>query len=43
MKHRKIKVDLEKVKLDLGVKTILVDKEYDYLTQIGLRPTIQVT
>ncbi len=43
VKHRKIKVDLEKVKLDLGVKTILVDKEYDYLTQIGLRPTIQVT
>jgi len=41
--HRKMKVDFEKIKMDLGVKTVLVDKEYDYLTQIGLRPTIQVT
>ena len=41
--HRKMKVDFEKLKVDFGVKTIIVDKEYDYLTQIGLRPTIQVT
>ncbi|MBU0626372.1 hypothetical protein KKG31_06945 [Patescibacteria group bacterium] len=43
VKNRRMKIDFEKIKTDFGFKTILQDKEYDYLTQTGLMPTIQVT
>jgi len=43
VKNRRMTIDLEKIKTDIGVKTIFKDKEYDYLTHLGFLPTIQIT
>ncbi len=43
VKNKKMKTDEKKLMTDFWLKTLLKDKETDLLTQIGLRPTIQVT
>jgi len=43
VKHRKLSFDYEAFYQTTGVKSILKDKEFDIFSQIGLRPTIQVT
>lgn len=41
--NKKIKIDTQKLMTDTWIKTIFKDKETDILTQIGLKPTIQIT
>lgn len=43
VKNKKMKTDEKKLMSDFWLKTIFKDKDTDILTQIGLRPTIQVT
>lgn len=43
VKHKKIKINEQKILDDFWIKTLLKDKNFDFLTQIGLMPTIQVT
>jgi hypothetical protein len=43
VKHKKLKFNQEKFTQLTGVQTILKDKEFDFFSQVGLRPTIQVT
>ncbi len=43
VKNKKMKMDSEKIMTDTGVKTIFKEKDIDILTQIWLKPTIQVT
>ena len=43
IKNKKIKIDMQKIMHDTGVKTFFQEKNLDLMTQIGLKPTIQVT
>ncbi len=43
VKNKKMKTDTQKLMTDTGIKTIFKDKDIDMLTQIGLKPTIQIT
>jgi hypothetical protein len=43
LRHRKLKFDNEQLIAHSGIKMVFKDKEFDTLTQIGLRPTIEVT
>ncbi len=43
IRNKKMKINVEKIQTDFWVKALLTDKEFDYLTQVGLRPTIQIT
>ena len=43
VKHRKIPFDYEKFTETTGIQSLIKDKEFDIFSQIGLRPTIQVT
>lgn len=43
VKNKRIKTDEKKLMTDFWLKALLKDKEVDILTQIGLKPTIQVT
>ena len=43
VKNKKIKTDTQKLMTDTWIKTIFKDKDIDTITQIGLKPTIQVT
>ena len=43
VKNKKIKTDSQKLMLDTWIKTIFKEKDIDMITQIGLKPTIQIT
>ena len=43
VKHRKLPFDYEKFSEVTGLQSLIKDKEFDVFSQIGLRPTIQVT
>lgn len=43
LKHKKLGFDQEAFQATTWVKTIVKEKEYDVFSQVGLRPTIQVT
>lgn len=43
VKHRKLTFDYEKFSKTTGIQSLVKDKEFDVFSQIGLRPTIQVT
>jgi hypothetical protein len=43
VKNKKIKFNQEKFTQLTGVKALLKDKEFDFFSQVGLRPTIQIT
>ncbi len=43
VKNKKMKTDTQKLMTDTWIKTIFKDKDTDMLTQIWLKPTIQVT
>jgi len=43
VKNKKMKTDTQKLMTDTWIKTIFKDKDTDMLTQIGLKPTIQIT
>ncbi len=43
VKNKKMKTDTQKLMTDTWIKVIFKDKDTDMLTQIGLKPTIQIT
>ncbi len=43
VQHKKVQINEQKLLDDFWLKTFLKDKKFDFLTQIGLMPTIQVT
>lgn len=43
LKHRKLTFDYQAFSTSTWVQSILKDKEFDVFSQVGLRPTIQVT
>ncbi len=43
VKNKRIKTDEKKLMADFGLKTLFKDRTTDLITQIGLKPTIQVT
>lgn len=43
VKNKRIKTDEKKLMTDFWLKTLIKEKDTDILTQIGLKPTIQVT
>ncbi len=43
LKNKRLKFDSQKLMQDTGVKILLKDKDLDVYTQIGLRPTVQIT
>ncbi len=43
VKNKRIKTDEKKIMADFWLKTLIKEKDIDMITQIGLRPTIQVT
>lgn len=43
VKNKRIRTDEKKLMTDFWLKTLLKDKDIDLLTQIGLKPTIQIT
>lgn len=43
VKNKKMKTDPQKFMTDFWIKAVFHDKDIDMLTQIGLKPTIQIT
>lgn len=43
VKNKRIKTDEKKLMTDFWLKTLIKEKDTDILTQIGLKPTIQIT
>lgn len=43
LSNKKIEFEIEKIQKELSIKTLFKEKNLDYISQIWLRPTVQVT
>ncbi len=41
--NKKIEFEIDKVQKELSIKSMFKEKNLDYISQIGLRPTVQIT
>ncbi|MFZ2150564.1 MAG: M20/M25/M40 family metallo-hydrolase [Candidatus Absconditicoccaceae bacterium] len=43
LSNKKIEFEIDKIQKELSMKTLFKEKNLDYISQIGLRPTVQIT